>query len=72
MPQEVPDRDDLGTMFEEVGRKGMPQTMATRLDSGRLGIALHLLLDGFHRERPCSTFAVPKDIALRLRPWMLL
>ena len=71
MPQEVPERDDLGAIFQEVGRKGMPQTMTAREDACGFGVALHLLLDGFHRERPCSTFAVPKDIALRLRPWML-
>ena len=64
MPQEVPDRDDLGAMFQEVGRKGMPQTMATRGDPGGLGIALHVLLDRFDREELLAAFAVPKDIAL--------
>lgn len=72
MPQEVPDRDDLGAMFQEVGRKGMPQTMATRGDPGGFGVALHLLLDRFDREELLTAFAVPKDITLRPRPWMLL
>ena len=67
MPQEVPDRDDLGAMFQEVGRKGMPQTMATRGDPGGLGIALHFLLDRFDRQRLLATLAVPKDIALGAR-----
>src|SRR5207245_7894609 len=64
MPQEVPDRDDLGAMFQEIGRKGMPQTMATRGDPGGFGVALHLLLDRFDREELLAAFAVPKDIAL--------
>src|SRR5215470_6750484 len=50
----------------------MPQTMATRSDPGRLGVALHLLLDGFDGEGLLGAFAVPKDIALRACPWMLL
>ena len=65
MPQEVPDRDDLGAMFQEVGRKGMPQTMATRGDPGGFGVALHLLLDRFDGEGLLGAFAVPKDRALR-------
>jgi hypothetical protein len=44
----------------------MPEAMATRLDAGRLGIALHLLLNRFHRQGLLDAFAIPKDIALRL------
>src|SRR6266446_9459515 len=65
MPQEISDRDDLGPVLQEVGRKGMPQTMATRRDPCGFGVALHLLLDRFHREGLLGAFAVPKDIALR-------
>ena len=72
MPQEVTDRDDLGPMFKEVRGKGMPQTMATRGDPGGFGVALHLLLDRCDREELLAAFAVPKDRALRPRPWMLL
>lgn len=71
MPQEGTDRDHLGPVFQEVRRKGMPQTMATRGDPGGFGVALHLLLDRFDREELLAAFAVPKDIALRPRPWML-
>jgi hypothetical protein len=39
----------------------MPQAMTTRSDPGRLGVALHLLLDGFDGERLLRPFAVPKD-----------
>src|SRR5215470_11272010 len=49
MAQEVPDHDNLGAMFEEVGRKSMAQTVATRADACGFGVALHLFLDGFHR-----------------------
>jgi hypothetical protein len=45
--------------------------MTTRGDPGCLGVALHLLVDGFDGEGLLRPFAVPKDIALRLRPWML-
>src|SRR5438270_13786511 len=69
MPQEVADRDDLGPMFQEVGRKGMPQTMTTGGDPGGFGVALHLLLDRFDRQRLLGAFAVPKDIALRPCSW---
>src|SRR6266566_2120374 len=72
MSQEVPDRDDLGPMFEEVRGKGMPQTMATRGDPGGFGVALHLLLDRFHRQGLLRAFAVPKDIALRSGARMML
>ena len=37
-----------------------------------LGVALHFLLNRFHREGVLGAFAVPKDIPLRPRPWMLL
>ena len=65
MPQEVADGDDLGPMFEEIRRKGMPQAMTTRGDPSRLRVALHLLLDRFDRQGLLGAFAVPKDIALR-------
>ena len=71
MAQEVADSDDLGPMFEEVGGKGMPQAVATRREARCLGIALHLLLDGFHRQGLLDAFAIPKDVALRLRARML-
>jgi hypothetical protein len=47
LPQEITDCHDLSPVFQEVGRKGMPQTMATRGDPGGFGVALHLLLDRF-------------------------
>ena len=72
MPQEVTDRDDLGPVFQEVGGKGMPQTMATRRDPGGFGVALHLLLDRFDGEGLLRAFAVPKDIALRSGARMVL
>src|SRR5438876_11119692 len=49
----------------------MPQAMATRRDARRLGVALHLLLDRFDRQGLLGASAIPKDIALRPRPWML-
>src|SRR5438128_6515522 len=49
----------------------MPQALATRRDARRLGVALHLLLDRFDRQGLLGAFAIPKDIALRLHPWML-
>src|SRR5713101_8514097 len=49
----------------------MPQALATRRDARRLGVALHLLLDCFDRQELLDAFAIPKDIALRPRPWML-
>ena len=64
MPQAVTDRDHLGPLFQEVGRKGMPHTMATRGDPGGFGVALHLLLDRFDRQGLLNAFAVPKDLAL--------
>src|SRR5262245_54829285 len=71
MPQEVADRHDLGPMFQEVRGKSMPQAMTTRRDTRRFGVALHPLLNGFHREGLRGAFAVPKDIALRAYPGML-
>jgi hypothetical protein len=49
----------------------MPQAMTTGGNPRRLGIALHLLLDGFHGEGTVVAFAIPKHIALRPRAWML-
>jgi hypothetical protein len=72
MPQEVPNGDNLGPVFEEVRGKGLPQAMATRREPCGLGVALYLLLNRFHREGVLGAFTVPKDIALRPRPWMLL
>jgi hypothetical protein len=72
MPQEVTDRDDLGSVFQEVGGKGMPQTMTTCSDPSGFGVALYLLLDRFDGEGLLHTFAVPKDIALRAGARMLL
>ena len=72
MPQEVANRHDLGPVFQEIRGKRMPQTMATRRDPRGFRVALHLLLDRFHREGLLDAFAIPKDIALRPRPWMLL
>jgi hypothetical protein len=72
MPQEITDRDHLGPMFQEVGRKGVPQTMATRGDPSGFGVALHLLLDRFEREGLPGAFAVPKDLAQRSVAWMLV
>ena len=71
MPQEIADRDDLGPVFQEVGGKGRPQTMATRGDPGGFGVALHLLLDRFDGEGLLGAFAVPKDRALGSVAWML-
>src|SRR5215216_905656 len=64
MPQEVSNCDDLGSVFQEVRGKCMPQAMTTGRDARRFGIALHLLLDGFYRERPRLAFAIPKDKAV--------
>src|SRR5262245_54162794 len=50
----------------------MPQAMTTRREARRLGIALHLLLAGFHRQGLLEAFAIPKDIALRPLARMLL
>src|SRR4029453_18773140 len=72
VPQEVADGDDLSPVFEEVRGKRMPQAVATRREPYGLGVALHFLLNRFHRERVLGAFAVPKDITLRPRPWMLL
>src|SRR4029453_4667097 len=71
MPQEVADRHELGPMFQEVRGKSMPQAMTTRRDPRRFGVALHLLLNGFHREGLRGAFAVPDAIALRAYPGML-
>src|SRR5262245_54259580 len=71
MPQEVANGDDLGPVLQQIRGKGMPQAMTTRGDPGRLGVAVHLLLDGFDGEGILRAFAVPKDIALGPRPWML-
>src|ERR1700752_206137 len=45
--------------------------MTTGGNPRRLGIALHLLLDGFHGEGTVVAFAIPKPIALRPCAWML-
>ena len=47
MPQEFLDRDDLGAGLQEIGGKGMAQTMTAGLDASRLGIALDLFLNAF-------------------------
>jgi hypothetical protein len=69
MPQEVAHGDDLGPVLQQIRGKGRPQALTTRGDPSRLGVALHLLLDGFDGEGLLRPFAVPKDRALCLPSW---
>src|SRR6266478_6874979 len=60
MPHQFLDGDDLRPGFQQVRSKRMAQTVTAGFDACRLGIALHLFLDAFGRQRAMRALLIPE------------
>ena len=65
MPEELFDRDHLGSFLQQIRGECVTQAMTTGDDPGRLRIALHLLLDRLDGERLPRPLPIPEQIVSR-------
>jgi hypothetical protein len=60
MAEQLPNGHDLSPLLQQVGGKGVAETVTARADPRGSGIAGHLLLNRLDRQRPAEPFLVPE------------
>ena len=60
MAEQLPNEHDLSPLLQQVGGKGVTETVTARADPRGRGIAGHLLLNRLDRQRPAEPFLVPE------------